>query len=191
MQTSASLNDEKLHHNDLNDEWRGFEQLILKTVLDNDDSTHSSLEITGSSSLSSSQAILSQINFEVETKVLGIKVTINSNQPASSQSSWSSCFIPIQPQATSPIHNSTQIGRESSRSEENSNSSGNSDCSNQEDLSQVCPLFLKGKCRYKGRCKMSHHLDICPYCKQDMPSWKLASSTHLGRCWKKSVNSTH
>jgi hypothetical protein len=49
----------------------------------------------------------------------------------------------------------------------------------------VCPYFLQGKCKFKGKCTLLHHIDECPYCHSKMPSGKLASSTHLGRCWKK------
>jgi hypothetical protein len=53
----------------------------------------------------------------------------------------------------------------------------------------VCPYFLQGKCKFKGKCVLAHQIDECPYCLSKMPSGKLASSTHLGRCWKK-FNST-
>jgi hypothetical protein len=182
MQCSVpSLNEQKIEK-DETDQWGSFEKLILKSVFDDeaDHSTHVSLEITpGSSSSSSGKSSLSQIDFE-EGKTLGPSP---SNTILVCQPTWSSCLNLIQ----LPGHDSTKTSCESSRREESSSSqtSCSSGCSNLEDLSQVCPFFLKGKCRHKGNCKMSHQLSTCPYCKQDMPSGKLASSTHLCRCWKK------
>jgi hypothetical protein len=48
----------------------------------------------------------------------------------------------------------------------------------------ICPWFLKGKCRYKSKCKLKHHVDICPYCNESMPAGKISASTHLSRCYK-------
>jgi hypothetical protein len=184
MQTNASLDEQKLRNDeiDFSEDWQSLETMILKTVLDDHDtSTHSYFETTGSSS---SRVSLSQIDFEVERQVVGFQLQ---SRGTSSQSSWSSYFSPIQPPATFTLHDSTNINIENSRTEESSisNSSADSDCSIEDDFSQVCPFFLKGKCRYKRKCKMSHRIDKCPYCKKEMPSGMIASSTHLSRCWKK------
>jgi len=49
---------------------------------------------------------------------------------------------------------------------------------------QFCRHFLKGNCRYKSKCKYSHELEACLYCKEKLPKSKVAASTHLSRCWK-------
>jgi formate dehydrogenase maturation protein FdhE len=49
---------------------------------------------------------------------------------------------------------------------------------------EMCRHFLKGRCRYKGMCKFSHEISICPYCSRQLPAARIAASTHLSRCYK-------
>jgi len=50
-----------------------------------------------------------------------------------------------------------------------------------------CRHFLRGNCRYKSKCKYSHELLDCVYCKEKLPKSKVAASTHLSRCWKAAI----
>jgi hypothetical protein len=49
----------------------------------------------------------------------------------------------------------------------------------------LCPHFLRGKCRFKKFCRFSHILSICPYCKDNLPLNRVSASAHLSRCWKR------
>lgn len=48
----------------------------------------------------------------------------------------------------------------------------------------LCPHFLKGKCRFKDHCRQSHDILYCVYCQAKLPSNRVASSAHLGKCYK-------
>jgi hypothetical protein len=48
----------------------------------------------------------------------------------------------------------------------------------------VCPHFLKGRCRQKNKCPLSHSVSQCVYCGEKLPSSKVSASAHLSRCWK-------
>lgn len=56
------------------------------------------------------------------------------------------------------------------------------------DSEGVCPHFLKGKCRFKDKCRNSHDITYCVYCQSKLPSNKVASSAHLGKCYKRMKN---
>ncbi len=49
----------------------------------------------------------------------------------------------------------------------------------------LCPHFLRGKCRFKKFCRFSHILTVCPYCREDLPLNRVSASAHLSRCWKR------
>jgi hypothetical protein len=51
--------------------------------------------------------------------------------------------------------------------------------------SDLCPHFLRGKCRFKKFCRYSHILSQCPYCQENLPLNRVSASAHLSRCWKK------
>jgi hypothetical protein len=48
----------------------------------------------------------------------------------------------------------------------------------------ICRHYIQGRCRYKAQCKFSHEVDQCPFCQESLPRSKIASSTHLARCFK-------
>eukprot|EP00475_Leptophrys_vorax_P036042 TRINITY_DN60201_c0_g1_i1.p2 TRINITY_DN60201_c0_g1~~TRINITY_DN60201_c0_g1_i1.p2 ORF type:complete len:140 (+),score=32.78 TRINITY_DN60201_c0_g1_i1:783-1202(+) len=52
----------------------------------------------------------------------------------------------------------------------------------------ICPHFLKGRCRYKSKCKLQHSATSCPYCHQELPTGKISASTHLARCYKANMS---
>jgi hypothetical protein len=53
------------------------------------------------------------------------------------------------------------------------------------DSEGICPHFLKGKCRFKDRCRQSHDIAYCVYCQAKLPSNKVASSAHLSKCYRR------
>lgn len=48
----------------------------------------------------------------------------------------------------------------------------------------ICKHYLRGKCRFRERCRHSHDIEICVYCNVRLPKSKLAASAHLSRCYK-------
>eukprot|EP00475_Leptophrys_vorax_P027597 TRINITY_DN3934_c0_g1_i2.p1 TRINITY_DN3934_c0_g1~~TRINITY_DN3934_c0_g1_i2.p1 ORF type:complete len:345 (+),score=48.02 TRINITY_DN3934_c0_g1_i2:86-1120(+) len=53
------------------------------------------------------------------------------------------------------------------------------------DSEGICPHFLKGKCRFKDKCRSSHDISYCVYCQAKLPSNKVASSAHLSKCYRR------
>lgn len=51
----------------------------------------------------------------------------------------------------------------------------------------MCQHFLKGKCRFRDRCRKSHVLENCIYCKMVLPENRIAASAHLHHCWRITV----
>jgi hypothetical protein len=52
----------------------------------------------------------------------------------------------------------------------------------------ICPHFLKGKCRFKDKCRQSHDITYCVYCQAKLPSNKVAASAHLSKCYRRTEN---
>jgi len=54
--------------------------------------------------------------------------------------------------------------------------------------SEICPYYLKGGCRFRKNCRLSHNIGPnCPYCGQDLPQTWTQQSKHLKRCWESGV----
>jgi hypothetical protein len=54
--------------------------------------------------------------------------------------------------------------------------------------SEICPYYLKGGCRFRKNCRLSHNIGPnCPYCGQDLPQTWTQQSKHLKRCWENGV----
>ena len=53
---------------------------------------------------------------------------------------------------------------------------------------EICQYFLKGRCRFKAKCKFSHDVKICVHCNDKLPSSKVSASAHLYRCFKSRMN---
>jgi len=85
--------------------------------------------------------------------------------------------------STGPLAASTNV-LNSTLSSTSSTSSGGANTTGAGSGAPVCRHFLQGKCRYKGNCKFSHELEICPYCHEQLPTGKVSASAHLSRCWK-------
>ncbi len=49
----------------------------------------------------------------------------------------------------------------------------------------ICPHYLKGKCRFKDKCRQSHDIVYCIYCQAKLPSNKVAASAHLSKCFRR------
>jgi hypothetical protein len=49
----------------------------------------------------------------------------------------------------------------------------------------ICPHYLKGKCRFKDKCRQSHDIVYCVYCQAKLPSNKVAASAHLSKCFRR------
>jgi len=58
-----------------------------------------------------------------------------------------------------------------------------------ESSTEVCPYFLKGGCRFRKNCRLSHQIGAdCPYCQQVLPTTWTQQSKHLRRCWESQVD---
>jgi hypothetical protein len=49
---------------------------------------------------------------------------------------------------------------------------------------EICQHFLKGKCRFRERCRNSHNIPNCIYCMEELPINRVAASAHLHHCWR-------
>jgi len=49
---------------------------------------------------------------------------------------------------------------------------------------EFCQHFLKGKCRFRDRCRNSHNVINCIYCNELLPVNRVAASAHLHHCWR-------
>jgi hypothetical protein len=49
---------------------------------------------------------------------------------------------------------------------------------------EICQHFLKGKCRFRERCRNSHNIPNCIYCSEELPVNRVAASAHLHHCWR-------
>jgi hypothetical protein len=49
---------------------------------------------------------------------------------------------------------------------------------------EICQHFLKGKCRFRERCRNSHNVPNCIYCFEELPVNRVAASAHLHHCWR-------
>jgi hypothetical protein len=61
--------------------------------------------------------------------------------------------------------------------------SSNSDVSRTKS-EEFCQHFLKGKCRFRDRCRNSHNVINCIYCNELLPVNRVAASAHLHHCWR-------
>jgi len=53
---------------------------------------------------------------------------------------------------------------------------------------EICPYFLKGGCRFRKNCRLSHSIGAnCPYCAQPLPTTWTQQSKHLKKCWEAQV----
>jgi len=53
---------------------------------------------------------------------------------------------------------------------------------------QICPWFLRGGCRFRKNCRLSHDIGgKCPYCGDDLPDTWTQQSKHLKRCWENRI----
>jgi hypothetical protein len=53
-----------------------------------------------------------------------------------------------------------------------------------ETINGICAHFLRGKCRFKEKCRNSHDIHECPYCNSNLPKSRLAASGHLSKCYR-------
>eukprot|EP00475_Leptophrys_vorax_P039199 TRINITY_DN703_c0_g1_i1.p1 TRINITY_DN703_c0_g1~~TRINITY_DN703_c0_g1_i1.p1 ORF type:complete len:471 (-),score=118.13 TRINITY_DN703_c0_g1_i1:34-1446(-) len=53
-----------------------------------------------------------------------------------------------------------------------------------ETVNGVCKHFLRGKCRFREKCRNSHAIDNCVHCNAKLPKSRLAASAHLSKCYK-------
>jgi len=54
--------------------------------------------------------------------------------------------------------------------------------------SEICPYFLKGGCRFRKNCRLSHSIGRdCPYCLSVLPTTWTQQSKHLKKCWEGQV----
>jgi len=53
-----------------------------------------------------------------------------------------------------------------------------------ETVNGICKHFLRGKCRFREKCRNSHAIDNCVYCNAKLPKSRLAASAHLSKCYK-------
>eukprot|EP00475_Leptophrys_vorax_P012185 TRINITY_DN185_c0_g1_i1.p1 TRINITY_DN185_c0_g1~~TRINITY_DN185_c0_g1_i1.p1 ORF type:complete len:352 (+),score=84.34 TRINITY_DN185_c0_g1_i1:199-1254(+) len=67
--------------------------------------------------------------------------------------------------------------------EPNTSFSSNSDVSRSKS-EEFCQHFLKGKCRFRDRCRNSHNVINCIYCNELLPVNRVAASAHLHHCWR-------
>jgi hypothetical protein len=55
---------------------------------------------------------------------------------------------------------------------------------NSETVNGICKHFLRGKCRFREKCRNSHAIDNCVHCNAKLPKSRLAASAHLSKCYK-------
>jgi len=53
-----------------------------------------------------------------------------------------------------------------------------------ETVNGICKHFLRGKCRFREKCRNSHAIDNCVHCNAKLPKSRLAASAHLSKCYK-------
>jgi hypothetical protein len=56
--------------------------------------------------------------------------------------------------------------------------------SDSETINGICKHFLRGKCRFREKCRNSHAIDNCVHCNAKLPKSRLAASAHLSKCYK-------
>lgn len=57
-----------------------------------------------------------------------------------------------------------------------------------EESNELCPFFLKGGCRFRKNCRLSHKIgDSCPYCHEILPESWTQQSKHLKKCWENQI----